>query len=114
MVCILEIDFTNFASFVKLTGMKRLARRMLPLLALLCTTTFMRAELPRLIPREYLFGNPERSSPQLSPDGKQIAWLAPDDKGVLNVWVQPVSGGTPRLLTNDKERPITNYRWAAD
>src|SRR6267142_2038404 len=29
-----------------------------------------RAELPPLIPRDILFGNPEKASPQLSPDGK--------------------------------------------
>jgi protein-disulfide isomerase len=32
-----------------------------------------------LIDRKVLFGNPERTSPQLSPDGKRIAWLAPKD-----------------------------------
>src|SRR2546429_662439 len=42
-----------------------------------------------LIPREVLFGNPERVSPDISPDGSQLAWIAPLD-GVLNVWVAPV------------------------
>jgi hypothetical protein len=42
-----------------------------------------------LIPREVLFGNPERISPHISPDGSQLAWIAPRD-GVLNVWVAPV------------------------
>ena len=31
-----------------------------------------RAELPLLIPREILFGNPEKVSPELSPDGKWV------------------------------------------
>ena len=54
-----------------------------------------------LIPREVLFGNPERVSPQISPDGTRLAWIAPRD-GVLNVWVAPIgrparaSTGTPR------------------
>ncbi len=30
-----------------------------------------------LIPREVLFGNPERANPQISPDGTQIGYLAP-------------------------------------
>src|SRR5262245_36796429 len=37
-----------------------------------------------LIPRDVLFGNPERAAPQISPNGKLLAWLAPD-QGVLNV-----------------------------
>src|SRR5512139_1261141 len=41
-----------------------------------------------LIPRDVLFGNPDRSGPQLSHDGKQISFLAPVD-GVMNVWVGP-------------------------
>src|SRR5688500_15353253 len=41
-----------------------------------------------LIPRAILFGNPERASVQLSPDGKYISWLAPSN-GVMNVWVAP-------------------------
>ena len=36
-------------------------------------------QLPTLIPRETLFGNPSRTSPQLSRDGKYIAYIAPVD-----------------------------------
>src|SRR5262245_10099433 len=42
-----------------------------------------------LIPREKLFGNPVKASPQISPDGKRLAYLAPQD-GVLNVWVKTI------------------------
>ena len=45
-----------------------------------------------LIPLTVLFGNPERVSPRLSPDGSQLAWIAPHD-GVLNVWLAPVRPG---------------------
>ena len=41
-------------------------------------------KLPALIPREALFGNPEKAQPRLSPDGARLAYLAPVD-GVLNV-----------------------------
>ena len=37
-----------------------------------------------LIPRSVLFGNPERTDPEISPDGTMLAYLAPD-QGVLNV-----------------------------
>jgi hypothetical protein len=36
------------------------------------------AQLPPLIPRETLLGNPERAHPRIAPDGKRLAWLAPD------------------------------------
>ena len=72
------------------------------------------AELPALIPLEVLFGNPERTRPQISPDGAKIAWLAPDEKGVLNVWASAIDGGTPHLITNEANRPITWYKWGGD
>jgi dipeptidyl aminopeptidase/acylaminoacyl peptidase len=91
-----------------------------------------------LIPRTVLFGNPERVSPRLSPDGKQLAWIAPKD-GVLNVWVAPVfgddaqssgpvgasasRGGEPgggvdweaaSAVTDDRDRGIRTFDWAHD
>ena len=39
-------------------------------------TPAARADLTPLIPRETLFGNPERVSPQISPDGKRLACWA--------------------------------------
>lgn len=68
-----------------------------------------------LIPRDILFGNPERTRPLLSPDGKSLAWLAPDEKNVLQVWVQPVgSKDAPVVVTADKKRGIRGYLWLAD
>ena len=37
------------------------------------------AELPPLIPREVFFGNPDKASPQISPGGKRLAYLAADE-----------------------------------
>lgn len=67
-----------------------------------------------LIPRELLFGNPEREAPALSPDGKQLAWLAPDAKGVQQVWVRPLEGGEARVVTADPERGLRGFQWARD
>ena len=64
-----------------------------------------------LIPRSVLFGNPGRTNVQISPDGKQLAWLAPKD-GVMNVWVAPI--GKPddaKAMTSDTKRPIRSYMW---
>jgi dipeptidyl aminopeptidase/acylaminoacyl peptidase len=66
-----------------------------------------------LIPREVLFGNPERASPGISPDGTRIAWLAPVD-GVLNVWVGQIGADDAKPVTDDTDRGIRDYRWAHD
>ncbi|TWI05823.1 dipeptidyl aminopeptidase/acylaminoacyl peptidase [Luteimonas cucumeris] len=64
------------------------------------------------IPRDALFGNPERANVQISPDGKYLSWLAPVD-GVLNVWVAPADDpGKARAVTDDKARGIRMYAWS--
>ncbi|HPF31558.1 MAG TPA: S9 family peptidase, partial [Candidatus Sabulitectum sp.] len=65
----------------------------------------------RLIPREVLFGNPEKVGPQLSPDGSMIAYIAPADN-VLNLWVMNRDMTGERQLTFDTNRGVTNYFWA--
>ena len=68
---------------------------------------------PPLIPRSVLFGNPERASPQISPDGSRMAYLAPRD-GVLNVWVGPTGGDVYEPVTHDTDRGVRVYSWAHD
>ena len=57
------------------------------------------------------------------PDGKSIAYLD-NSSGILNVWSQPLDGGTPKQLTNYKSEYVTSfaisrdgkiatYRWSA-
>src|SRR5688572_17136580 len=64
-----------------------------------------------LIPRHVIFGNPERSSAQISPDGGRLAFLAPHND-VMNVWVQTVGQDDARAVTSAAERPIRTYFWA--
>ncbi|MGH9000393.1 MAG: S9 family peptidase, partial [Acidimicrobiia bacterium] len=68
-----------------------------------------------LVPREVLFGNPERVQPRISPDGKRLAWIAPRD-GVLNVWVGDVGAApsTFKVVTDDTDRGIRAFFWAYD
>jgi dipeptidyl aminopeptidase/acylaminoacyl peptidase len=66
-----------------------------------------------LIPRSVLFGNPDKASPELSPDGTRLAWLEPLD-GVLNVWVGAADGGGARPVTHDTDRGVRFYTWAHD
>jgi dipeptidyl aminopeptidase/acylaminoacyl peptidase len=67
----------------------------------------------QLIPREVLFGNPERANPQISPDGTQVAYLAPVN-GVLNVWIRTLGKTDDRAVTADKKRGIRRFLWQYD
>jgi dipeptidyl aminopeptidase/acylaminoacyl peptidase len=71
-----------------------------------------RAEVPPLIPRDVLFGNPEKVSPKISPDGKRMAWIAPDQKKVRQVWVKTIGKDDDKVVTDDKKRGIRMYEWA--
>ena len=65
-----------------------------------------------LIPRKVLFGDPDKATIYLSPDGTKISFLAPVE-GVLNIWVcfadKPE---TAKPVTHDAKRGIHNYLWA--
>ena len=74
--------------------------------------------MAELIPRRVLFGNPERVSPRISPNGASLAWIAPYE-GVLNVWIAPlgadgVAWGSAQVVTDDTDRGIRVFRWAHD
>jgi Tol biopolymer transport system component len=64
-----------------------------------------------LIPRTVLFGNPSRMNPQVSPDGVYIAYIAPNDRDVLQVWLRTLGREDDRVLTSDKKRGIRTYFW---
>lgn len=65
-----------------------------------------------LIPRDILFGNPDKIMARLSPDGTMISYLAPVDD-VLNVWVGPANDpDAAEPVTNDTSRGIRIYFWA--
>lgn len=67
-----------------------------------------------LIPRDVLFGNPQRISPSLSPDGTKLGFIAPDD-GVLNVWVGPAEDpSAARPVTFDRGRGIRVFDFCHD
>jgi len=65
-----------------------------------------------LIPRDVLFGNPDKAMARMSHDGKRLAYLAPV-AGVLNVWVGPIDDpSAAKVVTHEKARPIEAYFWA--
>lgn len=65
-----------------------------------------------LIQRDLLFGNPDKITTRISPDGLKMSFLAPVN-GVLNVWVGPAAEPEKaRPVTNDTHRGIRSYLWA--
>ncbi|MDD1748862.1 MAG: S9 family peptidase, partial [Methanothrix sp.] len=65
-----------------------------------------------LISRDLLFGNPDRITTRISPDGSMMSFLAPVN-GVLNVWVGPADDPEKaKPVTNDTYRGIRSYLWA--
>jgi len=67
---------------------------------------------PTLIPRSVLFGNPQKASARVSPNGKWLSFHAPVD-GKLNVWVAPADDiASAKPVTDDKKRDIRGHQWA--
>ena len=73
------------------------------------------AEDAPLIDRALFFGDPEITSPVLSPDGACIAFVRPFEK-VRNLWVkrteEPFSAA--KRITNDLKRAVDFFRWSRD
>jgi dipeptidyl aminopeptidase/acylaminoacyl peptidase len=67
-----------------------------------------------LIPRSVFLGNPTKTAPRISPDGTKLAYLAPSDRNVLNVWVRTIGMSDDRMVTNDTLRGIRTHFWAQD
>ena len=99
-----------------MTG-KRLFATM-AILAATCLTSLVataaEVSAPPLIERSKLFANPSRVAGRVSPDGKWLSWIAPEE-GVLNIWLAPRSDLTKaHAVTSEKTRPIREYFWAPD
>ena len=92
-------------------------RRLNPAFFLLATAGFAMAAtstVPR-IPLKDFFDNPKISSAAISPDGKRLAFLAPEATR-LNVWVCDVAMGlnSAKAITHDAQRGIMNFAWTRD
>lgn len=65
-----------------------------------------------LIPRDVIFGNPEKTMARISPNGKYISYLAPEN-GVLNLWIAPKNNlKEAEVITQDTKRGIRQYFWS--
>ena len=66
-----------------------------------------------LIPRDVLFGNPDKVAANLSPDGNRLAYLAPVE-GALNVWVGPADDPSAAVPVTHDDDPIFQYWFSFD
>lgn len=72
------------------------------------------AQLPPLIDRQILFGNPQIYGAKLSPDGQLMVFIQPLE-GTRNLWVkgidQPLEAARPLTAS---EQPVTQFFWSED
>src|SRR5215471_1961441 len=68
-----------------------------------------------IIDRELIFGDPEISGAQISPDGKFIAFIKPF-KDTRNIWIKRTDEAFDKAkpITADTTRPIPGYFWSRD
>ena len=70
----------------------------------------MTCEAAPLVPLRDFFRNPELSSVEWSPDGTQLAFLAPVERR-FNLFVQKPDEDKPKQITNVTDRDIGGYFW---
>ena len=63
------------------------------------------------IPLEDFFKNPEKSSYQISPDGKYFSFLSPYESR-MNIFVQKIGSTKAKRLTSETDRDVAGYFWA--
>ena len=68
----------------------------------------MASDLPRLIPVDDFFENPEKAGGQISPDGRKLAYLAPEENR-LNVWVRTLGSDDDMCVTHDHVRGVQGF-----
>lgn len=69
---------------------------------------------PPIIPRQVLFGNPEKATGEISPDGKWLGYVAPDE-GVLNVFIAPREHpDQAKVITHDRNRGVRSFSFTYD
>lgn len=62
---------------------------------------------------QYTRGEKSSTSPQFSPDGKQIAFLSNRDDNKNQVFVMRLMGGEPEQIT-DTKTGVSSFKWAPD
>jgi dipeptidyl aminopeptidase/acylaminoacyl peptidase len=84
------------------------------ILALCLLVVSALAQEPELIPRKVLDSPAEHDFLTISPDGKTIAYTAPSDQDVANIWVEDLATHQKRMVTRATHRGLNQYWWAYD
>ena len=69
------------------------------------------AQSPEIIPLENFFKNSDRTSYDISPDGKYISFLGPYESR-MNIFVQKIGSEKVTRITSETDRDIAGYFWA--
>ena len=72
------------------------------------------AELPPLIPRAVLFGEPRYGGLTVSPDGTRLMWHERDNDGRVHMRMRPVGGGAATRVPIPDDAGIQEIAWAYD
>lgn len=62
----------------------------------------------QLLPRTLLFGEPKYSAVSLSPDGRQIGFLAPNEYGISNVFIKCTTCKDAQQVTFENRTHISS------
>jgi dipeptidyl aminopeptidase/acylaminoacyl peptidase len=76
--------------------------------------SFSQDTVPPLVPRQVFDSAPEHDMLTISPDGKMLAYIAPSEKGVANIWVEDLATHARRMVSRATQRGIFGYEWAFD
>jgi dipeptidyl aminopeptidase/acylaminoacyl peptidase len=79
-----------------------------------CSDATPPTDRPPLIPRSELFSPPPLRDPRLSPDGRRLAYVAPDPSGVDNLWIRDLDATRSSRVTHASTSGIQLLRWAED
>jgi hypothetical protein len=67
------------------------------------------ASAPDLVARRVFFDNPDYINVRVSPDGQNLAWVAPIDR-VNNLWIAPIADpGASRPVTRITGRSLDGF-----
>ncbi|KAE9417262.1 hypothetical protein Angca_005856, partial [Angiostrongylus cantonensis] len=66
-----------------------------------------------IIPRKLLFSDPKYSIFSLSPNGRFLGYIAPDNNGVKNVFLRCISCNYTRQVTFEERDDVLGYSWTA-
>lgn len=83
------------------------------ILLLVLTNSLVMLGAQNLVPLEDFFRNPEKSSYNISPDGKHFSFMAPYESR-MNIFVQKAGSKKTERLTSETDRDIAGYFWAND